>query len=97
MPRLPLLIGIRSLSNLEKLMVILCRLLVGAQVIVGRSTQEIADRDFGQKFSTSIGGPDRQLIVLVLVRGAREIAVRGPEVRLELHRRQEFLLGIRKL
>src|SRR5712672_23351 len=77
---------------------IICRsLFVFAKVVVGRGTQKIRNRYFRKKLSPRVQCFDGERVVPILIGGKSEVAIRFAEVRFELHRGEEFVLGLGKL
>src|SRR5580692_1870714 len=97
MASLPFLIRIRSVRDLKKPVVLLCRHFVIAQMIVSAGAKKIAHWNLGQKLGARIGGLDRELVVFVLVGGHCQIAVGLAEIGLELDSSEQLLLGVRIL
>ncbi|PYV86890.1 MAG: hypothetical protein DMG90_19850 [Acidobacteria bacterium] len=76
---------------------IVCRgLLEITQVIVGGCTQKIAYRNFRQQPGADLQRLDSKRVILVLAGRDREIAIRGPQIWLQLNGRHQFLLGLGK-
>src|SRR6266571_1861534 len=96
MRRLPLLLWIFARSRLQKLMIILGRLLYVSQMIVGCGPQEIADRNIRQIFGPQVRGLDDDGVVLIFICGNRQIAIGFAEIWLELDCPSQFLLRLRK-
>src|ERR1017187_4348422 len=89
---LPLVIRILPIGRVKKEVIITRRRLKVFQMITGRSPQKICDRIFRQQLGACIQRPYRQVIIFVLAGCERQIAIRFAQVRLQLHRRQKFLL-----
>ena len=73
---LPLLIGVLSVGNCQKLMIIESCLLEVAQMIEGGGAQEKTDR--GQRriqHGTSVQRPDCELVVFIFAGGEGQIEV----------------------
>src|SRR5579884_1421403 len=95
--RLPLLIGVFPACYIQKLMIILGRILRVPQVIVCRSAQEEAHRIFRKILGTDIRRLDRHRIILVFARCDRQLAVGFTPMRVQLDCLHQLLLGIGRL
>ncbi len=96
-PRLPFLVGEFTLRHLQELPVVFRRLLEGLEIIVRGGAEEIRAGRFRQKFRARVQGADGQLVLLVLRRGQGQIAIRLPQVGLQLHRLDQRLLRGREI
>ena len=94
MLRLPLLIRILPVGPFEKEMIICRRFFNILQMIVGRGSQEISDRDFLKEFRACVERFDRQSVIFVFVGRKSQIAVSRSHFGLEFDGSQEFLFGI---
>src|SRR5256885_1800385 len=96
MPRLPFLIGEFAISYFKKTMVVLRRLLVGAQMIVGGCPKKVADRDLRYQFGAGIQRFDRQIVILVFTGGDRQVSVGSTQLGLLLDSGEQFFLRLGK-
>src|SRR3954469_9091329 len=74
-PRLPLLVRIFSGGGIEKVVIVLRRLLVCLEVIVRRGTKKIGSRRVRGVLSAFVQGPDAQFIVLVFTGGDCQVTI----------------------
>ena len=96
MPRLPLLIGEFAISYFKKTMVVLRRLLVGAQMIVGGCPKKVADRNLRYQSGAGIECFDRQIVILVFIGSRGQIAVGSTQLRSLLDSGEQFILRLGK-
>src|ERR1700716_757138 len=78
-------------------MIIRRSLFVFAKVVVSRRPQKVRHRYLGKKFSPRVQCFDGERVVLIFISGKGKVAISFGKIRLEFHRREEFILRLRKL